>query len=405
MSSVVYAAPAAAGPLCERAVSIAPEAGTCAETGRGIAFAANPERASALLAYLNMAEKSFARYFERDVPTYAIVESDEPGSTSAILAKLQRNGFPATLPWISRGGLRTASEANIRQAIESSGKANGLSAAQVEAIISTALETQRANLDDESLDRTEALTLPHELGHIWYIKAYWPERDTGAKHYGGPAWDWMDETAAILMEDDSDPGNRRRTFRMVYSGVNSDPLAGVSASELLDLNKFVLREHPGLDQAVATAGQGAEGMPKGPVIQLSIRGSGNALPGALKNAQALMIYYAQARLLADFLLERSNHPGIFDSITDGMRMGLSFDGWLGAKGGSFNLPRTLPEAQAEWQAWLLSRFGPPRQVTTPASARNEPPTVDRCEAQPRDTKFDGSSDNESRRHGCHLDRS
>ena len=364
MTLMLAGTPASAGPLCDKATAAVPEAGHCADTDRGVALAASPERASALLAYVVAAEASFALHFKHEVPTYAILESDDPSTTSPALASLHRDGFATILPWISRGGLRAASDAKVRHAIEESGMANGWPKTQVEATIQTVLATQRANLEDASLDRTEALTLPHELGHLWYINAYWPNSEAGAKHYGGPAWDWMDETAAILMEDSSDPGKRRAMFKAVYSGATSDIASGVSPSGILDLERFLTRQHPGLDQApTASAGQGAGSAANGPTIQLSIKGSGNALPSALSKAQALMAYYAQARLFADFMLERSGDPAIYDSITVGMKSGQTFEGWLRSKGKSFNLPVTQSALGSEWRGWLMARFGPPGPAT------------------------------------------
>jgi hypothetical protein len=71
----------------------------------------------------------------------------------------------------------------------------------------------------------EAGVVAHELGHIWFKAWYEAERprQPGERHYGSTAPDWLDETAAILNENDYLTAQRRSGLADLLDGEGPGP--------------------------------------------------------------------------------------------------------------------------------------------------------------------------------------
>lgn len=172
----------------------------------------------------------------------------------------------------------------------------------------------------------------HELGHVLFNLAYWPDlgRTSGHGHARSP--DWLNEAAAMVLEADELVAQRRRLLR----GMGADP-----AQPLPALAEFLAMANPA--RPVGQAAPAARGVS---LVYRSPAESGDAAAGAR--------YYAQVQGWADFLVQATaaTRAGVLGSISERIAAGDSFEDWLGDTGPAFGLPGTLPALDRQWQAWL-----------------------------------------------------
>jgi hypothetical protein len=71
------------------------------------------------------------------------------------------------------------------------------------------------------------------------------------------------------------------------------------------------------------------------------------------------IFYAQNRVLADFLLEASGDKQIIARISEGLARGMTMDEWLSREGRAHRLPASVASLHAAWEAWAAETYGPP----------------------------------------------
>ena len=337
---------AAAQDLCAAALAVVPGK-ACAANPHGVVLA--PERAEAqrIAAAVREGEARFARHFGRSPPRYAIVQDFRPEELRALNAA----GFVRTLPWLTLEQLETASLESVRRAAQAQAAAQGLTADQAAAVAQQAESQWRARNSRETRIARDAGVLPHEIGHGWYVQLYWPGTAmdrTG--HYGGPGPDWLDETAAILMESDAFTADRRRQFEQIYRGTSAEPaLNMISVGDLIDLRRFLSREHPGLAMQEARRPQPGSG----PQVRVLTGDEARRVAGGAA------LFYLQGRMFADFLIDRTGNPAIFAEIGAAFGRGRSIDQWLAQRGSAHRLPASVAELDTAWRAWLQARFGPP----------------------------------------------
>nr|WP_313521150.1 hypothetical protein [Brevundimonas diminuta] len=195
----------------------------------------------------------------------------------------------------------------------------------------------------------DAAMVPHELGHLWFTAAFWPERaaaDAAPRHYGGPGPDWLDEAAAVILEDEPTAAQRRDHFRALMKGETVPAVGPINGRAiLLDLPGLLAREHPGLARAVAVAPELAV---KGGVgVSFTPAGAGPR-PAALER-----VFYIQTRVFADYLIRTSGRPAILAVIAQAMADGRSFEDWLASDGAAHGLPSTLSALSAGWRDYAL----------------------------------------------------
>ncbi|KQN96581.1 hypothetical protein ASF01_14585 [Stenotrophomonas sp. Leaf70] len=177
----------------------------------------------------------------------------------------------------------------------------------------------------------------HELGHVVFNLAYWPDlgRTSGHGHARSP--DWLNEAAAMTLEADELVAQRRRMLR----GLRADP-----AHPLPDLAVFLAMANPARpDGQAAPATKGVS------LVYRSPAEAGDPATGAR--------YYAQVQGWADFLDQATAavRPGVLGSISGRIAAGGRFDDWLADTGPSFGLPDTLPALEQQWRAWLDATAG------------------------------------------------
>ena len=132
-----------------------------------------------------------------------------------------RAGFHPTLPWLTQAQFFRR-RSNRSAEAPSKGVRPGL-ARKGGPSYNRPRRTGARNSLETRLAR-DAGVLPHEIGHGWYVELFWPGAvQDRSGHYGGPGPDWLDETAAILMETEAFAADRRRQFEQIYRGTNSGP--------------------------------------------------------------------------------------------------------------------------------------------------------------------------------------
>lgn len=314
----------------------------CVEAPHGIVIASGGARAEDLAKLASIAEARFVLRFRREVPRYAIVDTEDGVREPKLFAVLEQSGYVWRLPWLSPQAMASGYRASITRAVTAQAEAKGLGAEQAASLVTAALAQQAGKWAPSALREREAGTLPHELGHGWFIHAFWPDATAkSGDHYGGPAPDWMDETAAVLMEDDALADRRRQQFAAIYAGADS-----AARARLLDLSTFLSGGHPAL-----------------PKLDLP---PGSAGVRVLTGAEAAGIaaaaggFYLQARLFADYILARSGDPAVFRLTAEALASGKTMPQWLVDAASGSHLPATPAALQQDWERWLAS------ERTTPA---------------------------------------
>ena len=340
-------ASSAPDPLCVRALSAAP-AFSCAVAGRGVALAGTQEEAERLAGYARAGEARFTARFGRDVAPYAVLSTPPAPDRAALRAA----GFTHVLPWPAPRAFDEAARRSVEQGTRRFAASQNMSQAQTEAVVARALSQIP---DAKAQTALDAGMVPHELGHLWFTAAFWPERPgtdaNAAPHYGGPGPDWLDEAAAVVLEDDPTAAQRRAQFRALMRGEVVPAVGPVDGRALLlDLPGLLAREHPGLARAVAAAPEvvsGSGGSSGGVGVGVSFTPAGaGARPAALER-----VFYIQTRVFTDYLIQTSGRPTILADIAQALADGRSFDAWLAREGAAQGLPSSVADLQTGWEAY------------------------------------------------------
>ncbi|HEY0102007.1 MAG TPA: hypothetical protein VGB60_00910 [Brevundimonas sp.] len=335
-------------------------------------------------------EGRFRTHFGREPTPYAVLVGDrvnpvsEGGVTGAdarLQAELKAVGAQHVLPWFTaeqRGRLATAA---ARRGAEARARREGLTGDALASEVDRILETAPPIMASKDQDSAAA----HELGHMWTVAAFWPDRAGRAGgHYGGPAADWFDESSAVLMEDEVMAAERRDSFRQQWSrsgGTRPKPLPDyfVDAHPLAGRD---IRTSAGTPAAGAPPPglrrQGgiivrAEDLPPGAIIQrsepsgevsspapgqtFSISVASSAAFNSDAERDAASMFYSQARVLADFLFDRTRDPGVYGRIAAALARGETMEQWLSSSGPQLGLGATAAELEEQWRSWLTRTYG------------------------------------------------
>lgn len=312
-------APAPA-PDCAVARLAIPEAGACVAGTNGVALAADEAAARALLNEAQIAEQRFRDTFGREPARYAVFGFDDLASPRTAGPALRKLGFRAVLPLPSPALIeRQRSEMMSRLQPAAGGGAPRI--------------VRREGSPGGGEPRGENL-IPHELGHQWYSAAFWSDAPAPTTpRYGSAAPDWLDEAAAMLMENEA---GARGYHQIVADGRSADAARAATVPPEIALAELTRMTHPAM--ANMPTGGAADG---GPIL---VRGRPS-------------LFYPQVRVFVDYLAERSGKPSILAVVSQGLRDGITFDAWLGSNGSKLGLPTSMAAMQTDWDAWLDRRFG------------------------------------------------
>lgn len=333
---------AASDPLCARALSAAPDL-SCAAAGHGVALASTPDEAERLAGYARAGEARFAERLGRDIAPYVVVSTPPVPARTALAAA----GFVHVLPWPAPRAFDDAARRGVEQGARRFAASQNMSAAQTEEVVARAMSQIPDATAQAALD---AGMVPHELGHLWFTAAFWPGRlssDADApRHYGGPGPDWLDEGAAVVLEDEATAAMRRDQFRALMKGETLPAIGPLDGRALLlDLQGLLSREHPGLGRAVEVAPEVAA---SGGIGVSFTPAAAGPRPAALER-----IFYIQNRVFADYLIQTSGRAAILADIAQAVADGKSVEAWLSDKGADYGLPASVIDLQHDWEQFAI----------------------------------------------------
>ncbi len=347
--SVSSAASAADEPLCAKAQPAVPQL-ACVESARGVALAVDRSRAAELLTLAEAGANRFVARFGLMPVRYAVVESPDAPTGQAKRSALKNAGFVNTMPWISAKAYRAQVEASIRRAVAA--QIPGQPPEVVEAAVQQGLAKATVQFAPERRVKIDSQALPHELGHVWYSKAFWADApiDKGDE-YGGPSPDWLDEMAAVLMEDPASFDERVTQFGDRYRKFHADPANADEATKLmLDLPHYFHEAHPaGAAVRALLDKQKAEGKTVSGVTLLTGDEARRVSGGAAR-------FYQQSAVASQYLADRTGDPAVFGRIGAAFARGETIEQWLANHEPKGKLPRELKAMQADWLDWLDKRF-------------------------------------------------
>lgn len=309
----------------------------------GIAIIGEDKTAPALLRTAQTGARQFEQFFARKTPPIAIV----PGGivSPELGAKINAAGYDLILPWMSETDRQKFAAESVRKQVLEQTK--GMPEAQQKAIIDMALSKIDAS-DSDSATPKQKGALTHELGHLWFMAAFENaslDRPVAGHGYGGWAPDWLDETAAILMENETLTQARREAFTKMTD------------DQLYPLRDYLAMEHPAAKTAkklTQTYGgsdkDGSAGTGESRAIFLT-GAEAEAFLGQAQDHDPVR-FYTQTRGFIDFLTDQTNNPRLFGEIAAHLAGGDSFESWLVKRN---DLPNELAELEILWRNWIISK--------------------------------------------------
>lgn len=303
----------------------------CVASPQGYFYASSQAGAQQMADAAREAAAIFEHDFSRPAPMGAIAEMGNDSKLSLTQERtLKDAGARWVFSWISPSDKRKATEASVRAQVEKQLGA-GADAALIDAAVAKAMLKISGGAKS---DTTTYSVLRHEIGHKLLIYAFPTSADTGdgGEHgYGGGLPDWMDETAAILMEDEAMTTGRRDHLRQL--------LACGTTGQLWPLPEFLTMEHP--------MAQVTRKMKGGQFRMLVLTGDEAKEYGKAAN------FYTQTRAFADFLTDMAGgDTTIWGGIAATLSTGKGMDAWLADEGARHGLPGSLAGLGSAWQAWL-----------------------------------------------------
>jgi hypothetical protein len=313
----------------------------CVATTEGYFYSSNKADAEKMAEDAAIAATKFSRYFSASAPKAAVVSIGANNLLNAdVTNALKASGAKFVLPWLNAAEKQALKLRSIRQAI-----AKQLQAKEDDPRVEAALKVATMQLDQTSSarqatgktsDTTDRSALRHEIGHMLLIAQFWSKDQKATKasaHYGGPAPDWLDESAAVLMEDEAMTLVRRTHLLALRDQKDA---AGIQP-----LAKFFSGDHP-LKSIAETTSR--------PTGGASVRIISGERAKALGDQASW--FYSQTRGVADFLIAQSGDERIFSHIAQAASQGQTFAQWLQSDGKNHNFPNNLAALEQQWLAWL-----------------------------------------------------
>ncbi len=309
----------------------------CLAGPEGWFYADSVEAAAQLVDDAREAAERFRHHFAMAAPRGAIVALGSARLLTPMqIDALHSHGAGWVLPWLALDERQRLLEQGVRRAVRAQ-----LGDSADERVVEQAVERALQVRASESDDARGALR--HEIGHMLLIRAFWPDAPTrSGGHYGGPGPDWLDEVAAVLMENESLTARRRMQLQSLLDGEQAH--AG-----LLPLSEFLTASHP-----LAALAQGI-GAPPGDSggARVTVLGADDDRTRALVELGAA--FYVQARALADFLIEQSGSEAVFGEIARWLATEGSIETWLARHGADFGLGSSVAALERQWQHWLAKK--------------------------------------------------
>lgn len=302
----------------------------CRDTPNGVVVGLTEAAVTIAAEEATVAEGTWAATFGAAPSSYAVV-LDQATPVEALSAA----GALRVLPWISVAARRQVMEQGVRDAV-----ARQAPAGQADALIASALARAMPQIDASLAKSTQPGVMAHELGHLWYIQAYWTGVAQAADTYGSAAPDWLDEAAAVLMEREALTETRRTAFHRIWA--ETPQADAVSA--------LMAETHPAFASGASTAAL-TEGQPaaSGPRVMTMSGEEFQRRTGTDINAAGA--FYTRVRAMLDFIEARTGDHRAIVRLTTHLRAGGTIDDWLAQDPAGRQLGGTVPAADAAFKAW------------------------------------------------------
>ena len=352
-SAAVYAVQEAA--LISVQEICARDAIECSRTDAGIVVG-RPGTTNPYADGLNAAAKRFERFFGRTAPKAAVVlgEIEDADIRTSLL-----EAYPVVLPWLTIKDREAMVASGVRAQVRQ--QYPDMDEATFEAVVARSVQASLNASSGAGYEGGGAAAdvhqgvYAHELGHLFFIRTFWPEenmnvvntRPEDVMRYAGPGPDWLDEMAAVLMENQALTEGRETGLITL---ANEDDFSG-----LWPLNDYFGMTHPAFEQAraIIEARQNtAEGRAKGNVVILQ-RGQLDTRADGRDSA----MFYSQSRGFADYLIEKTGNEQIFTDIATHIAAGASMESWLREFGVGYGLQVSVQALEADFHHWLEGRYG------------------------------------------------
>lgn len=350
----------------------------CFDAEFGWIYCNDPAQAASIAADLREAALLFHRYFGELPARGAVVVMTNVGAGA--MGELRRAGAAWVMPWVPDDLLANINiEDQVRKQVETQLRDRGFDDGMIEMAVEQAMaQLGGAGGDGQRGPRRRGVAglmsqmrpLTHELGHFWFGNFVWGDGwlsgearaegpgVAGAHRYGSPSPDWLDEVGAILMETADLTARRHEQMRLMLAG---------DGTGIRPLAELFTMTHPAMDNrmlqravrdaragAGAGAGEAGERPARGgaTIRVIPITGAAGDDMAGLHDAGA---FYAQCRSIADFMIERSEHPRLFAQIALDLKDDPSMETWLAANGAKFGLPTDVATLDREWREWAMKR--------------------------------------------------
>jgi len=268
-------------------------------------------------------------------------------------ADLRDAGYAGVLPWVLLDQRLEMLRDTIRRQVEV--QTQGLPPAVVEQVLEQAYASAGVSAagEEDDPDKT-AGAMVHELGHLWFsLGLGWPEAVDGRTAYGAAdAPDWMDEVAAVLMENATLTDGRRAHLSALYVDGGEDALAPLAT--------YLSLEHPLLAAAAMRQEVLAQRAAEGGANQsqaIVLTGEDAQAFLAQSTGMAPEVFYAQTRGFIDYIDARSGGATFFADAAQAVRHGATFSDWLGEHASEYGVPASVDALQEDWGSWLDEEFG------------------------------------------------
>lgn len=296
---------------------------------------------------IESAAQTFERYFGIKPPKAAVLlgEVNNAEIRAAVNAEYQ-----VVLPWMTVENRKQMIANSVRSQVRR--QRPDVSDDELAAIVERSVEASMRQGTGGSEDLHQGV-FAHELGHTYFVRTFWPDErldlteiDVDAvERYAGPGPDWLDEMAAVLMENDALTEKRNTVLQQIVEGGNYDAM--------WSLSEYFTVVHPAFEQAreiIRARQQTAEGRAQGGVV---ILGRGD-LPKREDGKEGIT-FYAQSRGFAEYMIEKTGNERIFADIAAFIVAGGSMQTWLDKNGPTYDIPHKLDALQTDFGNWLQSR--------------------------------------------------
>lgn len=317
-----------------------------------------PGSTAAYAAGIDRAAASFERFFGHTAPQAAVVlgEVADADIRSSLL-----EAYPVVLPWLTVQDREAMVASGVRAQIlrQYPDMDEVTLEATVERSVKASLKASSPGAGAEgghggSADDVHQGVFAHELGHLYFIETFWPDEnlnvlDTHAgdvSRYAGPGPDWLDEMAAVLMENKALTRGREAGLKTVSESADF--------GAIWPLDTYFTMGHPAFEQAralIEARQKTAAGRAQGNVVILS-REDLNTRDDGRNPA----MFYSQSRGFADYMIETTGNEQIFAEVAKHIAEGASMESWLQKFGASHGLAKTVSALDADFQMWLKTRY-------------------------------------------------